>query len=269
MPAPRGKVKRDMRLREGSGGLYLRPVLGQRLVILSDVHLPARPALVEEALLAFLEQVPSLGDCLLINGDLFEFWFEYRRVIPRSGFHVAAALGRLRRRVPIVMVGGNHDRWGETFWQQDLDIQFSSVPARFMLGRRAVLAVHGDGIGEQHWSAGVLHAVTRHPAAIALFRALHPDLGFWLVDRLGNYLGDSTRSQRVLDRAAARQREYAERLLASDPKLGLVVLGHTHRPALSEPAPGQQYVNPGAWLDHWRFAVATETGAELRQFDYG
>ena len=243
-------------------------MLGQQLVIISDVHLPARPSVVEEALLAFLNHVPSLGDCLLINGDLFEFWFEYRRVIPRSGVHVVAALERLRRRVPILMVGGNHDRWGETFWPRDLDIEFHAAPARFAIGKRQVLAMHGDGVTESHWSAGILHSLTRHPAAIALFRALHPDLGFWLVDRLSGRLGDSTRDPRVLDQAAVRQREYAERLLAADPSLSLVVLGHTHRPALSEPAPGRQYLNPGAWYDGWRYALATETGAELRQFPH-
>ncbi|MGH7703868.1 MAG: hypothetical protein ACREMO_12305, partial [Gemmatimonadales bacterium] len=74
------------------------------------------------------------------------------------------------------------------------------------------------------------------------------------------------REQETLDRAAVRQREWAERELAARVELGLVIMGHTHRPALSEPAPGRQYLNPGAWLDGFRYAVATEAGAELKQF---
>ena len=73
-------------------------MLGERLVIVSDAHLGEAPADVEEALLAFLDRVPSLGDALLLNGDLFDFWFSWRRVIPRRGFHVAAGLRDLRRR---------------------------------------------------------------------------------------------------------------------------------------------------------------------------
>ncbi len=99
-------------------------VLGHTLVVVSDAHLGVAPPATEEALLEFLDAVPTLGDCLLVNGDLFDFWFTYARVIPRRGFHVAAALARLRRRLPIVMVGGNHDRWDNDFWERDLGLDF-------------------------------------------------------------------------------------------------------------------------------------------------
>jgi UDP-2,3-diacylglucosamine pyrophosphatase LpxH len=59
---------------------------------------------------------------------------------------------------------------------------------------------------------------------------------------------------------------WAETRLARDPSLGLLVLGHTHRPALTEPAPGRRYLNPGAWFDGFRYAVATERVVELRRF---
>src|SRR6266536_6602188 len=74
-------------------------VLGHALVVVSDAHLGVAPPDVEERLLAFLEAVPTLGDCLLVNGDLFDFWFSYSRVIPREGFRVTSALAALRRRV--------------------------------------------------------------------------------------------------------------------------------------------------------------------------
>ncbi len=217
-------------------------------------------------MLAFLDQVPSLGDCLLVNGDLFDFWFAWRRAIPRGGFRVASALAALRRRVPILMTGGNHDRWGDSFWDRDAGITFGAEGVRFGVGGLTVHAVHGDGIAEQHWSARVMHRLTRHRATIAAFRSLPPDLGFWLVDHLSGRLADATRDAAVLDRAAAAQRAWAEARLAADPELGLLVLGHTHRPALTEPAPGRHYLNPGAWLDGLRYAVATDRAIELRQF---
>ena len=67
-------------------------VLGQSLVVVSDAHLGVAPPVAEEALLSFLDAAPGLGDCLLVNGDLFDFWFSYARVIPRRGFHVAASV---------------------------------------------------------------------------------------------------------------------------------------------------------------------------------
>lgn len=241
-------------------------MLGHQLVVLSDAHLGATPATVEAGLLAFLDTVPSLGDALLVNGDLFDFWFEYKRVIPRGGFHVVAALAALRKRVPIVMVGGNHDRWGGDFWRQDLNIEFYPARAEFQIGKRQVLAVHGDGLTEQHWSANFMHYLTSSRLVVAAYRAMHPTLGFWLADRMSHGLGNNTRDPAVLDRAAVKQREWAERTLRESPHLGLVIMGHTHRPALTEPVPGQHYLNPGAWLDGFCYAVAGEESISLRRF---
>jgi len=111
-------------------------VLGHTLVVVSDAHLGVAPPAVEERLLVFLESVPELGDCLLVNGDLFDFWFSYSRVIPRRGFHVVAALARLRRRLPVLMVGGNHDRWGGDFWERDLGVRFHPRRLTFDIGTR-------------------------------------------------------------------------------------------------------------------------------------
>jgi UDP-2,3-diacylglucosamine hydrolase len=239
---------------------------GEQLVIVADAHLGAVPASVEEAMLAFLDAVPDLGDSLLINGDLFDFWFAYRRVVPRKGFRVARALATLRKRVPIAMTGGNHDRWGDSFWDRDLGIRFGPDGLRLQLGAGTVWALHGDGIAEQHWSARLMHRLTRNPTGLALFRQLPVDTAFRLVDRMSGRLADSTRDRAVLDRAADAQRAWAEQQLRADPDLGLVVMGHTHRPALTEPSPGRRYCNPGAWMDGLRYAVATDTSVELRQF---
>jgi UDP-2,3-diacylglucosamine hydrolase len=241
-------------------------VLGRTVVIVSDAHLGVAPPGIEEGLLDFFDAVPSLGDCLLINGDLFDFWFTYSRVIPRRGFHVAAALARLRRHLPIVMVGGNHDRWDRDFWERDLNLSFSPYRATFKIGNRTVTAVHGDGLAEPRWQAKLIHRIIQHPVTAAAYRVLHPDLGLRMVDLLSPVLGDHTVDEAKLTRAAARQREWAERLLADDTGVGLLVMGHTHHAVLEEPAAGRQYLNPGAWFDGFRYAVATETGAELCTF---
>ncbi|HET6579528.1 MAG TPA: UDP-2,3-diacylglucosamine diphosphatase [Gemmatimonadales bacterium] len=241
-------------------------MLGHALVVVSDAHLGVAPPAVEEALLAFLEAVPTLGDCLLVNGDLFDFWFSYARVVPRRGFHVASALARLRRRLPIVMVGGNHDRWGGDFWERDVGIRFDPHRVTFEIGRRKVAAIHGDGLTEPGLRARLLHRAINHPVTAVVYRAIHPGIGLRLVDYLSPRLGDHTPDPARVTAAAARQVEWAARLLEAERDLGLVVMGHTHRAAVTERAPGRQYLNPGAWFDGFRYAVATETGAELRQF---
>lgn len=245
---------------------YLRGVLCQRLVLVGDAHLGRGSAEVERAFLAFLDSVPALGDGLVITGDLFEFWFSYARSIPRRNLAVVAALAALRRRIPILMVGGNHDRWGGDFWGEEFGIEFAAGEARFEVAARSGAVLHGDGIAESHWSGRLLQRITRHRATIGLFRAIHPDLGLWLVDHLSGVLGDRERTAEELTQAAARQQAWALQRLRQESGLGLLVMGHTHRPAVAEAETGGVYVNPGAWFDGYRYAVVGDGRPELRQF---
>ena len=216
------------------------------MLVVADAHLGQVPPAAVAAFHRFLDAVPDLGDALLINGDLFDFWFEYRSVIPRRHFGTMAKLQSVRARdVAVTLVGGNHDRWGGDFLTKDLGIAFYAGEAEIdVAGRRAFVA-HGDGLTEQHWSARVMHRVTRHAVTIRLFRALHPDVGFWIAHQLSRKLADNTRDRAVLDRAERAQARYAEELLARRPDLQLVILAHTHRTALAELPNGRAYLNPG------------------------
>lgn len=238
----------------------------EQLVIVADAHLGIAQAEGDEALLAFLRAAPTLGDGLLVNGDLFDFWFAYRRVIPRRGFLVAAELARVARQMPVWMTGGNHDRWGDSFWERDVGVTFSSRSLRFGFGAGEALAIHGDGLDEPHLGARVMHRVTRHPVTAFLFRHAPPDLAFRLVDRMSTRLADSTRDERILEAAAARQLRWASARASEDASLRLIVMGHTHRPAVEQLPGGAWYVNPGAWMDNHSYAVARPDGVELRNW---
>jgi UDP-2,3-diacylglucosamine hydrolase len=237
------------------------------VLVVADAHLGQVPPAVAAAFHRFLDAVPDLGDALVINGDLFDFWFEYGAVIPRRHFGTVAKLDAVRTRgIPITFVGGNHDRWGGDFLINDLGIAFYPGEAEVELAGRRALVAHGDGLTEQHWSARVMHRVTRHPVTIRLFRALHPDLGFWIAHQLSRKLADNTRDRAVLDRAERAQARYAEQLLTRRPDLDLVILAHTHRPALTQLPNRQAYLNPGAFLDGGRYAVVTKDEVELKTF---
>jgi len=129
-----------------------------------------------------------------------------------------------------------------------------------------VAAIHGDGVAEPRWHARLIHGIIQHPVTAAIYRVLHPDLGLRLVDSLSPLLGDHTMDESKLASAAARQTEWARQLLADEDSVGLVIMGHTHRAVLTEPMAGRQYLNPGAWFDGFRYAVATESDARLCRF---
>ncbi|MGH7538930.1 MAG: UDP-2,3-diacylglucosamine diphosphatase [Gemmatimonadales bacterium] len=237
---------------------------------MADAHLGQVPAAVEVAFHAFLETVPQHGDELLIDGDLFDFWFEYRSVVPRK--HVATAVrlqALVARGIPVTFIGGNHDRWGGDFLRRDLGIGYYAGPAELHVAGRRAFVVHGDGLTEQHWSGAFTHWLLRQPWTVAAFRTLHPTIGFWIAEKLSGTLADTTKDWAVLDRAEAAQAAYAKALLERRPELGLVIMAHTHRSRLEVLADGRAYLNPGAFLDAGRYAVVTRDKIELRRFPSG
>jgi UDP-2,3-diacylglucosamine hydrolase len=243
------------------------PPPDSRVIVVADAHLGQVPPAVRAAFHSFLDGVPRPGDHLLIMGDLFDFWFEYPSVIPRKHFATVAKLQEVRARgIPITFVGGNHDRWGGSFFRQDLGIDFFGGEADLNLGGRRAFVAHGDGLTEQHWTGALMHRFTRHPATIAVFRVLHPTIGFWIADLFSRHLADSTKDRAVLDRAATAQRKWAADLLARRPDLGLVIMAHTHRPVVETLPDGRAYLNPGAFLDGGRYAVIEGARIELKTF---
>jgi UDP-2,3-diacylglucosamine hydrolase len=235
-------------------------------VVVADAHLGAADASDEEAFLAFLDAMPSLGDSLLLGGDIYDFWFTYKRLIPRQCIRVTSRIVELARRLPVLMIGGNHDRWGDAFWGRETGVTFHPRQLRFAVGDRDVLAMHGDGVHKEHRVATILNRVLDSRAAVAGFAALPPEVGFRVAKRLGHDPAYAAAHPEIVELAVTRQAAWAARELHNDPSIGTLVMGHTHRAALHEVAPQRWYVNPGAWLHEHRYATLDGSRADLATF---
>jgi UDP-2,3-diacylglucosamine hydrolase len=231
--------------------------------VISDAHLGFATRDVEDALLRFLRHLRGRAGSLLINGDLFEFWFEWQSVMPRGSFRVLAALADLRESgVPIVMIGGNHDCWGGDILRSDVGIDYRLDAWVGSLGGWRARVEHGDGLrGAEDRGYRMLRRVIRHPLSIRLFRLLPPDLG----SRLANRTSHTSRNYQARDGGAGLRQSAASRL-DTDKDLDLVVYGHSHVPELTRTTRGV-YANAGPWLDAQTFLRITPDRVELRRWD--
>ncbi len=246
---------------------YTAPV-SSHAVVVSDAHIGYGPAEVEASFCRFLERVPDLAEHLIVNGDLFEFWFEYRSVIPKQAFRTLAGLAAVRRAgVRLTVTGGNHDRWGGEFWEREVGAEFHRDAVELELGAMRSLIRHGDGVVETRWSARAFHALVRHPLTTGVFRLLHPDAGFAVVRRMSPHLAGKEQQSSERTRAARRQEQYARALLLERADLDLVVLGHTHVACLVAPSEGRWFLNPGAWNEGCHYARITPDGPVLEVFN--
>lgn len=239
-------------------------------LIVSDAHLGAIPPEHEVAFLDLLGRAPSLAGELLIDGDLFDFWFEYGSVILRRHFRTLRRLAEVvEAGIRVRLVGGNHDAWGGEFLRDEIGIELVDGPVRLEVAGRWALVAHGDGLGGGDWGYRLLKRATRSGLGSRLFRLVHPDLGVRVARR-----ASATEAKEASGRAsegsrADRLSRHAAERLRADPTLDLVVFGHAHRPELSEVEPGRFYLNAGDWIHHLTYAIADAEGVRLSRWTGG
>ena len=143
----------------------------------SDVHLGAddpRGAR-ERAFADFLRAIPADTKGVFLLGDIFDFWVDYRDVVPRGHVRVLSALAELAARTEVWFFRGNHDWWVTDYFEKELGVHIVEEPYRVMeLGGRKVCMGHGDTLGCRDAKSKLIFHLFRNKACIALLKTLHP-----------------------------------------------------------------------------------------------
>jgi UDP-2,3-diacylglucosamine hydrolase len=226
----------------------------------SDAHLGAAPPAAEARLARFLAGLEGRADSLWILGDLFDFWFEYDRVIPRHGFRVLTALARLRATgTRVNYLAGNHDLRFTDFFGRELGIETGGGGDVELAGRR-VLVGHGDEL-DRRLVSRFFRRLMKSRLNNALYRLIHPDIGI----ALAGWIARRSRDRGPDERLAAAMREWARARLAEG--RDLVILGHVHRPELVEFPGGGSYLNTGDWIESFSYGILRDGRPALERFD--
>jgi UDP-2,3-diacylglucosamine hydrolase len=207
-------------------------VLNAPSYIVSDAHLGVASPQIERSFVSFLRGLAGDAKSLIINGDLFDFWFEWKTVIPRRSFRALAALAELKDAgVDVLWVAGNHDCWGGEVLREDVGVSYIVGPWEGTVAGWRVRIEHGDGLRDREDRGyRIIRPVMRHPLAIRL-------------------------------------RAYAKQQLESAKDLDLLVYGHSHVAALERMGSGGVFGNAGSWLDAPTFLKITDEAIELREWD--
>jgi len=208
--------------------------------------------------------VATHAGSLVINGDLFEFWFEWRTVIPRRGFRTIAALADVADAgVPVMMIAGNHDCWGGEVLREDVGVDYRFGPWVGDIAGWHTRIEHGDGLRPREDKRyRMLRRLLRHPLAIRTFRWLHPDLA----TPLATHSSNASRTYSSPDKGRGL-REAAIRTADADRSLDVVLFGHSHVATLERLPNGTLYGNPGSWLDAPSFLHITSERIAMRHWD--
>jgi len=230
--------------------------------VVSDAHLAAHTTERATSFREFLVHAAGDASQLVLNGDIFDFWYEYGSVIPRGHTRLLGTLADIvDAGVAVHIMGGNHDWWMGTFFTDEIGVTVHQDPVVLDLSGFRTLVAHGDGLGKGDLGYRMLRLILRGRLTRWAFRWLHPDVGA-AVARLVSV----TESREDLSPEESRGRtEFLERWgraqLAEDPTLDLVTVGHTHIPHQVFTSDGKWFVNTGDWI-HERTYLRLAAGGE-------
>ncbi len=228
-----------------------------RVYFISDAHLKPVPKTDEDLqrqarVVKFLQGITGKADLLVVAGDFFDLWFDWKNIVLSQFFPVYCALKTLRDSgCRIKMVAGNHDFYFRFFLQKQLGIQIYRQDCSLQIDKLKIFVTHGDSHGKNDFRYRFYKFLIRSKIFELFFGIVHPALGI----KVGSLASRSSRARRVDDQKLAKKEgelfSFAQAKIEQE-GYDLVVMGHTHRPLLL-PAGKGFYANCGDWLVHDSF----------------
>lgn len=245
----------------------------KRIYFLSDFHLGApnhAASLVrEKKVVAFLDSIKHDAGIVFIVGDIFDFWYEYRKVVPKGYVRLLGKLAELTDRgIDIRVFVGNHDMWMSGYFEAELNIPVYHHPKTFICNGKHFYIAHGDGLGPGDHGYKFLKKIFRNPLCQWLFGQLHPTWGIGLA----NYFSRKSREKTGTsdEQFLGEENEwliiYSKELVKAH-AYDYLVFGHRHYPIDLPLQPQGRYINLGDWIRNFTYASFNGTDMQLHKWE--
>ncbi len=239
---------------------------GKKAYFLSDVHLGAS-ALSESVnrerecrLVGWLEQIRNDCATLFLLGDIFDFWFEYKRVVPKGAVRFLAKVAEFTDQgIPVWFFTGNHDVWLFDYLQKECGVRILKQDAAFVIERKKFYLGHGDGLDPHDRGYLCIRRIFHNRFLQRCFRWLHPDVGVGLARRWSAHSRKSKQNG-ACPKASGRENGQQEienyaRCILKQESFDYFIFGHLHLPTDIPLGGGSRYINTGDWITHFSYAV--------------
>ena len=247
--------------------------MSTKIYFASDFHLgapdEASSSEREKRIIRWLDQVSQDASEIFLVGDLFDFWFEYKRAIPRGFVRIQGKIAELTDKgIPVHLFTGNHDMWIFDYLPKELGVSLYREPitrewngVKFFIG-------HGDGLGPGDHSYKFIKKVFANKFCQWLFARLHPNFGIWLA----SYFSKKSRIATALDdeKFLGEEKEWLVQFCKDKLKeehFDFFVFGHRHLPIDFDLAGGSKYYNLGEWIQYNTYLVFDGNSCEMKTFE--
>jgi len=246
---------------------------GKKVYFASDNHLgaPTREASLprEKKFVAWLDEVKKDAAAIFLLGDLFDFWMDYKRVVPKGFTRTLGKLAEISDSgIPIHYFVGNHDLWMNGYFEEELNIPVYHKPKEFTFNNKTFFIGHGDGLGPGDKGYKRMKKVFTNKLCRWLFRWLHPDLGVKMAQYLSikNKLISGEEDAKFLGEDKEWLVQYCKRKLEQRHR-DYFIFGHRHLPLEIDFENNSKYINLGDWIQYFTYAQFDGKSLKLNTFN--
>ena len=237
----------------------------QKIYFVSDFHfgVPDRERSLEreQLFVKWLEEARKDAAEIYLMGDLFDFWFEYRTVIPRGYARLLGKFAELHEEgIRVHLFRGNHDMWAFDYLEKETGIRLHREPEIHTFGNQVFYLAHGDGLGPGDHGYKFIKKVFQNRFCQWLFRWIHPDIGirmglYW--SRKSRYANLARDNREEMDKKLITERlsVHSKKILEIHPEIRHFIYGHWHVPMDIPLTPDCNQISLGDWLHHFTYAV--------------
>jgi UDP-2,3-diacylglucosamine hydrolase len=187
---------------------------------------------------------------------VWDYWFEYNRVIPKGFSRLLGCIGRIRDEgIPVYYFTGNHDMWMFRYLTDEFGIPILREPVLHEIDGKKFFIGHGDGLGPGDQGYKFIKKVFANPFSQWLFARIHPNTGLWLMKYFSGTSREHTAEEKFLGPDKEWLIQYALDVLKKE-DIDYFIFGHRHLPIQYDlGVKGATYINLGDWLRYNSYAV--------------
>ncbi len=217
----------------------------------------------EQRVISWLDRVSADAESIWLLGDIFDFWWEYRKVVPKGFTRFLGRLASLTDSgIPVHIFTGNHDMWMKGYLAEECGVTVHYEPLSTEIGGELFYLAHGEGLGSRSIGGRILFAVFRNRIARVLFSAIHPRWGVGI----GHAWSKSSRlakhvSLPFMGEAKEDLIRHTRNLAAEGCRAKYFIYGHRHLP-LTFDEEGRRMIILGDWFS-CRTSYAVYDGKDL------
>ena len=232
-----------------------------KIYFASDFHLGApnkKESLDRErTIISWLNEIKNDASEIYLVGDIFDFWYEWKRAVPRGYVRLLGALAEIcDSGIPVHFFTGNHDLWTFGYLEDEIGMQIHREPIQVELQGKKCFIGHGDGLGPGDGKYKILKKVFTSNVCQWLFSRLHPNASFGLA----NYFSSKSRIANIEKDAIYTGEEnewlvsYSREILSKSPQ-DYFIFGHRHLPLDIDLTKTSKYINLGEWVNYNSYGV--------------